>query len=336
MVAIALGRFDHILLTFCGSAAARSGEDGESGQSLEGQRLMEPAPTWREVVVRKSVHFRAFGLRWAHVYVLGISWLWCFFSVYGMGAHSWMGAPIFVNMVNLSFVFGILIVQGAEDGPPKKIPILLLACLCMTTAIQSCHKLSRALLKPNTHHIIRAAIPCLTTAVFVSLLYVYHIRPTGIWSLLRVGGFLAALIPLVGNALLFVLVGEGATYPPGDLPLWSSVIAWSGMGLQIIFFSYSVRRSILEAWTVVPLSAGGLSVLEAGIVPEQGVVQGVAVGGGVRGGKSRGVSPRVRSKAFREVRHKKPSEDAVGKLRNFWTRSRVMAAMAAGLVETNL
>ena len=230
---------------------------------------MEPAPSWREVVARKSVNFRAFGLRWAHVYVLGISWLWCFFSVYGMGAHAWMGAPIFVNMVNLSFLFGILIVQGAEDALPKKIPILLLSCLCMTTAIQSCHKLSRALLKPNTQHVIRAAIPCLTTALFVSLLYVYHIRPTGIWSLLRVGGFLAAVIPLVGNALLFTLVGEGASYPPGDLPLWSSVFAWSGMALQICFFTYSVRRSILEAWTVVPLSAGGLSVLEQGIVPEQ-------------------------------------------------------------------
>ena len=288
---------------------------------------MEQSPGWREVAVRNSVHFRAFGLRWAHVYVLGISWLWCFFSVYGLGKHAWMGTPIFVNMVNLSFILGILAVQGAEDGPPKKIPILLLSCLCMTTALQSCHKLSRALLMLDAQHIIRAAIPCLTFFEFISLLYVYHVRPIGIWSLVRVGAFLASVIPLLGCVGLSTLVGESALYPPGDIPLWSSVFAWSGVGLQTCFFSYSFRRRLLEAWTVVPLSAGGLSVLEQGIVPEQGVVHDVAVRGG-RGGNPTGGSTRIRSRGFREAPRKTPS-DAVGKLR---ARSRMMAAMAAGIV----
>ena len=293
---------------------------------------MEQSPGWREVAVRNSVHFRAFGLRWAHVYVLGISWLWCFFSVYGLGKHAWMGTPIFVNMVNLSFILGILAVQGAEDGPPKKIPILLLSCLCMTTALQSCHKLSRALLMLDAQHIIRAAIPCLTFFEFISLLYVYHVRPIGIWSLVRVGAFLASVIPLLGCVGLSTLVGESALYPPGDIPLWSSVFAWSGVGLQTCFFSYSFRRRLLEAWTVVPLCAGGLSVLEQGIALEQGVVQGVPVRGGGRegrrGGDTRGGSTRSRSRGFREAPRKPPSA-AVWKLR---ARSRMMAAMAAGIV----
>ena len=290
------------------------------------------SPGWREAAVRNSVHFRAFGLRWAHVYVLGISWLWCFFSVYGLGKHAWMGTPFFVNMVNLSFFLGILAVQGAEDGPPKKIPILLLSCLCMTTSLQSCHKLSRAMLMPDAQHIIRAAIPCLTCLEFVSVLYVWHIRPLGIWSLLRAAAILAALIPLLGCVGLRILVGEEALYPPGDIPLLSSVCAWSGMGLQSCFFSYSFRRRLLEAWTVVPLCAGGLSVLEQGIALEQGVVQGVPVRGGGRegrrGGDTRGGSTRSRSRGFREAPRKPPSA-AVWKLR---ARSRMMAAMAAGIV----
>ena len=49
-------------------------------------------------------------------------------------------------MVNLSFFLGILAVQGIEDGPPKKIPILLLSCLCMTTTLQSALKLRNAVL----------------------------------------------------------------------------------------------------------------------------------------------------------------------------------------------
>ena len=174
---------------------------------------------WRDVALWVSLHFRAFGLRWAHMCALVITWMWCFFSVYGMGKHGWMGTPIFVNMVMAFFVLGILAVQGAEDRPPSKICIILLSCLCMTTTIQSVHKLSRALLTPDVQHIIRAAIPCATCVEFVTMMYIHHkIRPIGVWTIMRIGSLLAAIIPLAGIAGLRLIVGVSASYPPGDIP----------------------------------------------------------------------------------------------------------------------